>query len=197
MDKIKKTVKLVVVGDGAVGKTSMLISYTTDSFPIEHNPTIFDNLTAKVTINEEPICLSLWDTAGQEDFDRLRPLSYGQTDVFLICFSMISKASYENITQKWIEEVKHHAPGTPFVLVGTKLDLHENPEDSEEIDESQFVTIDEGWELSQEIGAKTFISCSALTQKNLKKVFDTAIKHGIESGKKRKKVTTGRTCTLL
>merc|ERR1719316_2479135 len=71
----------------------------------------------------KPINLGLWDTAGQEDYDRLRPLSYPQTDVFLVAFSLISRASFENVKQKWWPELKHHCPGVPTILVGTKLDL--------------------------------------------------------------------------
>uniref|UniRef100_A0A1A9UIT5 Uncharacterized protein n=1 Tax=Glossina austeni TaxID=7395 RepID=A0A1A9UIT5_GLOAU len=81
-----RPIKCVVVGDGTVGKTCMLISYTTD--------------------NTIQVSLGLWDTAGQEDYDRLRPLSYPQTDVFLICFSVASPSSFKNVTSKWYPEIK-------------------------------------------------------------------------------------------
>ena len=67
--------------------------------------------------------VSQWDTAGQEDYDRLRPLSYPQTDVFLVCFSVASRSSFENGQAKWLAEVQHHSPGVPLLLVGTKADL--------------------------------------------------------------------------
>ena len=60
----------------------------------------------------------LFDTAGQEDYDRLRPLSYPQTDVFLVCLSVVSPSSFENVREKWVPEITHHCPKTPFLIVG-------------------------------------------------------------------------------
>ena len=70
-----------------------------------------------------PVSLGLWDTAGQEDYDRLRPLSYPQTDVFLICFSVVSPSSFENVTSKWCPEIKHHCADAPILLVGKNISL--------------------------------------------------------------------------
>ncbi|KAK6020251.1 Ras family protein, partial [Ostertagia ostertagi] len=115
-----QTIKCVVVGDGAVGKTCLLISYTTNKFPSEYVPTVFDNYAVTVMIGGEPYTLGLFDTAGQEDYDRLRPLSYPQTDVFLVCFSVVAPASFENVREKWVPEIAHHCSKTPFLLVGTQ-----------------------------------------------------------------------------
>jgi len=173
-----QNVKCVVVGDGAVGKTCLLISYTTNAFPEDYIPTVFDNYSANVMVDGKPINLGLWDTAGQEDYDRLRPLSYPQTDVFLVAFSLISRASFENVKHKWWPELKHHCPGVPMLLVGTKLDLRNDVNTIAKLREKNQspISFEEGVEQARAIGATKYLECSALTQKNLKGVFDESIR---------------------
>jgi len=184
-----QNIKCVVVGDGAVGKTCLLISYTTNAFPGEYIPTVFDNYSANVMVDGKPVNLGLWDTAGQEDYDRLRPLSYPQTDVFLIAFSIISPQSFENVKSKWFPEIQHHAPDVPIILVGTKADLRN---DSSMIQTLQtkglhIVTPEESASRQREIGAVAYLECSALTQEGLKTVFDEAIRAALNKQNKKKK----------
>ncbi|EGC31996.1 racB, RHO family GTPase, partial [Dictyostelium purpureum] len=115
---------------------------------------------------------------GQEDYDRLRPLSYPQTDVFLICFAIISQTSYTNVKSKWWPEVTHHCPNCTIILVGTKCDLREDKESLEKLREKhqQPLTFQQGEQMAKEIKAFCYMECSALTQKGLKQVFDEAIK---------------------
>lgn len=171
-------IKCVLVGDGAVGKTSMLISYTTGRFPREYVPTVFDNYTAEIDINGKPYILGLWDTAGQEDYDRLRPLSYPDTDVFIVCYSVVNKVSYQNIASKWHPEIVTHSKQTPIILVGTKIDLREDPGQARRLAASgdSFLTRKEGEDMRNRIKAVKYMECSALNSDGLKGVFDAAIK---------------------
>jgi len=196
-----QSIKCVVTGDGAVGKTCLLISYTTNAFPGEYIPTVFDNYSASVNVDQKQISLGLWDTAGQEDYDRLRPLSYPQTDVFLICFSLIGRPSYDNITAKWFPEISHHAPGVPIILVGTKLDKRDDEETIKKLAQLRQppVTYKEGIDKGNEIGAYKYVECSALTQLGLKNVFDNAIRAVLDPtrGANNKPAKKASKCTVL
>jgi Ras-related C3 botulinum toxin substrate 1 len=147
-------------------------------------------------VDGKPISLGLWDTAGQEDYDRLRPLSYPQTDVFLICFSIVSPPSFDNVKAKvrrhthacepcqanrlqWYPEIEHHAPGVPIILVGTKLDLRDDEATKESLRQKKMAPIqyEQAVMVAKEIKAQKYLECSALTQRNLKSVFDEAIRY--------------------
>ncbi|KAJ2064906.1 Rho GTPase [Coemansia aciculifera] len=184
-----QTIKCVVVGDGAVGKTCLLISYTTNKFPSEYVPTVFDNYAVTVMIGDEPYTLGLFDTAGQEDYDRLRPLSYPQTDVFLVCYSVTSQASYENVREKWLPEVTHHCPGVPCIIVGTQVDLREDTVMLEKLakNKQKAISAEQGLLLAKDLKAVKYVECSALTQKGLKNVFDEAIVAALEPPTPKKK----------
>jgi len=192
-----QNIKCVIVGDGAVGKTCLLISYTTNAFPEDYIPTVFDNYSANVMVDGKPINLGLWDTAGQEDYDRLRPLSYPQTDVFLVAFSLISRSSFDNVKTKWWPELKHHSPGAPIILVGTKLDLRSDPNTINKLREKgqSPISQEEGLDMQREIGAVKYLECSALTQKGLKIVFDECIRVVLMPAPAKK--SGGKKCSIL
>ena len=125
-------------------------------------------------IGDEPYTLGLFDTAGQEDYDRLRPLSYPQTDVFLVCFSVTSPASFENVREKWFPEVHHHCPGVPCLIVGTQTDLRDDLQVREKLSKQKMQPVrkEDGERMAKDLGAVKYVECSALTQYKLKDVFD-------------------------
>ncbi|CAN6441618.1 unnamed protein product [Victoria cruziana] len=197
---VSKFIKCVTVGDGAVGKTCMLICYTSNKFPTDYIPTVFDNFSANVVVDGNIVNLGLWDTAGQEDYSRLRPLSYRGADVFVLAFSLVSRASYENVLKKWMPELRRFAPNVPIVLVGTKLDVREDKGCMADQLSAASVTAVQGEELRRQIGAAAYIECSSKTQQNIKSVFDTAIKAVLQPPRrketiKKKKKSSG--CSIM
>eukprot|EP01084_Bolivina_argentea_P291297 500628_1 len=167
-------IKCVVVGDSAVGKTCLLIRYTTNQFPREYIPTVFDNYSANMMVDNKPIQLGLWDPHGSCGYDRLRPLSYPQTNIFLLCYSIISKSSMQNIISKWIPEIHHHVPHAPYIIVGTKIDLRNDATIKRKV--GKIMTEDDGHLLAVENGAECYMECSALTGDNVDDVFIEGIR---------------------
>jgi small GTP-binding protein len=147
--------------------------------------------------NNKVYQIGLWDTAGQEDYDRLRPLSYPGTDVFLVCYSIISPTSFANVKSKWLPEVTHHAPGVPIVLVGLKSDLRGDSDIANVLATKglKMVNPDDGAATAKATGCVTHMECSAMTQDGLKAVFDTAIATAI--GKQQEQHKKKTKCTIL
>ena len=179
-------IKSVVVGDVGVGKSSLLITYVTNKFP-DFIPAVgCDRFEFQLMVNDEPVSVDLWDSQAHEEYDRLRPLVYPSTHIFLVCFSVVSHASYENVREKWIPEIHHHIPNAPFLLVGTKIDLRNDEQTLETVGNP--LDASAGETLAKQLGAKMYVECSALTQDGLKTVFDQAIRSALNqtSGKRKK-----------
>ena len=172
-----QTFKVLVVGDVNVGKTCLIIQYTEDVFPNEYIPPKFDTFAGNIVVDDQTVNLVLWDFAS-DDRDEKRPLSYPKTDLFLICFSLVSPASFENVKAKWHPELVHHCPKVPVLLIGTKLDLRENQENIAELrkENQSPITQETGSRLAAEIRAAKYLECSALTREGLKNVFDEAVR---------------------
>ncbi|KAA8515819.1 hypothetical protein F0562_018570 [Nyssa sinensis] len=163
----------------------------------DYVPTVFDNFSANVTVDGQTVNLGLWDTAGQEDYNRLRPLSYRGADVFILAFSLISRPSFENISKKWVPELRHYAPSMPIVLVGTKLDLREDKQFQMDYPGAYTISTEQGEELKKQIGAVAYLECSSKTQQNVKAVFDAAIKVVLQPPKLKKQKKKQRVCLIL
>ncbi|KAG7495132.1 transforming [Solea senegalensis] len=159
--------KLVIVGDGACGKTCLLIVFSKDQFPEVYVPTVFENYVADIEVDSKQVELALWDTAGQEDYDRLRPLSYPDTDVILMCFSIDSPDSLENIPEKWTPELAK---------------MKQEP-----------VKPEDGRDMANKINAFGYMECSAKTKDGVREVFEMATRAALQArrGKKSSK------CVLL
>ena len=135
--------------------------------------------------------VELWDTAGQEDFDRLRPLTYPETDAVIACFSITNPDSYQNVIEKWIPEVKYFLPKTPIILAGTKRDLRNDQKTIEKLKSRNLkpLTFQDGCLLANQVGAYGYCECSSRLNEGVYQVFSMAI----ESSSKYKKKTLNET----
>ena len=118
----------------------------------------------------------------QDDFDTLRPLCYAGTDVFMLCFSVVSPTSFHNVLEKWVPEIRQHCPQAPLVVVGTQSDLRNDVKVLIELAKykEKPVSEEDATKLAHQLGAQ-YVECSALTQKNLKEVFDSCILTSLQS----------------
>ncbi|MCJ1224862.1 Rho GTPase [Toensbergia leucococca] len=202
--------KFVVVGDGGCGKTCLLITYSQEIFPENYVPTVFENYITHTrhAPSGKTVELALWDTAGQEEYDRLRPLSYPETDLLFVCFAIDCPNSLENVMDKWYPEVLHFCPTAPLILVGLKADLRTNSKCIDLLKAQGLTPVmpEQGRRVAEKMGA-TYVECSSKEMRGIKEVFelavDTAIgqeiglqkqteSHGM-GGKKSKK----RSCKIL
>ncbi|GFS15316.1 cell division control protein 42-like protein [Elysia marginata] len=199
--------KCVVVGDGGVGKTSMLLRFVQGDFFEDYQPTHFDSFTVSMALGDEwmPCTMTLVDTAGQETYDRLRTLTYYDADVFIVCYSVAIPDSFVNVRARWIPELSEFKPKTPIILVGTQCDLRDkmqneasakDPSASKDSSTSSqngsqsltqtFVTRKEGKRLAAKVKARMYSECSALTGEGLDKLFYQALMTAVVPKRKRR-----------
>ena len=147
-------------------------------------------------VGKQAVQLALWDTAGQEDYDKLRPLSYPDTDVLLLCFSIDNPDSLENVAEKWAAEIHHFCPKIPVILVGTKKDLRHDERSRRQLDELKVkaVTPEEGHVMADNIGAAAYLECSAKTREGVQDVFEAAARAALQ---RRHGVHKHRLCRVL
>lgn len=179
------SIRIVILGDGSVGKTCLMYAYVKNQFLHNYQPTTFDQNIVEVNINQHIYNIIITDIAGQHDYTNFREPAYSNADVFILTYSSISKDSFDNVKNYWIPEILDFEAKSaqlestssknktnnknPIILVGTKVDLRENCQ------ESTFIDFKTGEKLKNEIGAKCFIECSSLTQENVKAIFDSSV----------------------
>ncbi|KAM0284524.1 hypothetical protein ACHAQH_001890 [Verticillium albo-atrum] len=170
--------KIVVVGDGGCGKTCLLISYSQGYFPEKYVPTVFENYITYPTHppTGKTVELALWDTAGQEEYDRLRPLSYPETDLIFVCFAIDCPNSLENVMDKWYPEVLHFCPYTPLVLVALKSDLRFKRTCIDMLKTQGLtpVTTEQGQTVAKKMNAQ-YAECSSKEMTGVDEIFERAI----------------------
>ncbi|CAH0386322.1 unnamed protein product [Bemisia tabaci] len=142
----------------------------------EWNQQKFDNFSDKLEVDGQEYDIVLWDTAGQEDYERLRPLSYPGTNCFILCFSIGARSSFENVLSKWYPEIKNKCPNVPIILVGTKTDLRESGTDT--------ISVKEAKKMRRKLGVHSYLECSALKNEGLEEIFVEAVRAAVNPPKK-------------
>lgn len=170
MTETKKwALKLTVLGDPAVGKTSLINKYITDSFSSDYQPTLGVNILTKdlqFEENNSEIRLLLWDLAGQEKYELTRKMFFQGSAGSLLVYDKTRSSTFERISSKWLKDFKEYGrPDGVYILVGNKLDLKE----------STNVSSEEGRKLSQDIDAVEFIETSAKYGENVEKAFKNLV----------------------
>ncbi|RUS14222.1 P-loop containing nucleoside triphosphate hydrolase protein, partial [Jimgerdemannia flammicorona] len=162
-------------------------------------PTVFENYVTDVKIDGKPVQLALWDTAGQEEYERLRPLSYSKANVILVGFAIDTPDSLDNVLTKWIEEVNTDCPGVPVILVGLKKDLREDPNIVAEMQRKgqSFVSQQQAETIAAQIGARRYLECSSLTGDGVDDVFEHATRAALLQRMPPSDIKDGGCCVIL
>ncbi|XP_043938420.1 rho-related GTP-binding protein RhoB-like [Protopterus annectens] len=178
--------KLVVVRDGACGKLCPLIAFSKDMFPEVYVPTVFETYMMDIEVEGRQVELALSDTAGQEDYNCLHLLSYPDTDVVLMCFSVDSPNSVENVPVIWMPEIKLFCPYMPVVLVANKKDLRNDEKLCADLAKSKQCPVrsEDGKPMAQRVGAYDYTECSAKTREGVRQVFETTTKAALQKRQK-------------
>ncbi|BFZ07790.1 hypothetical protein BsWGS_10829 [Bradybaena similaris] len=173
-----KHVHCAMLGDGMVGKTCLTLSYTQKSFTDTYTATVFDNYPVPLHVGGQDFIISLFDTAGQSDFEDLRAYTYKESEVLVLCFSVIERDSFSSVCNSWIPEIKRHTKRRrPVILVGTQIDMRNGNEGE--------VSTEEGEAMAKAIGADCYIECSAKRKDGLKEVFEHVVFSALKFRKKK------------
>ncbi|XP_023145969.2 rho-related GTP-binding protein RhoF [Amphiprion ocellaris] len=197
--KREQELKIVIVGDGGCGKTSLVMVYAKGDFPEKYAPSVFEKYVATVSIGGKEIKLNLYDTAGQEDYDRLRPLSYQEANLILVCFDVTNPTSFENVMIKWYPEVKHFCQDVPVILIGCKTDLRKDKECARKLKAMDLapITYTQGEETRQQMNAELYLECSAKYQENVEDIFREATKKALAFRRKQRNYKRKKKCVVL
>ncbi|XP_026214522.1 rho-related GTP-binding protein RhoH [Anabas testudineus] len=173
------SVKCVLVGDCGVGKTALLVRFTSETYPESYKPTVFDNTGVEVYMDGVQINLGLWDTGGHVNFRQIRTRSYQHADVVLLCYSVANQRSLANVYDKWIAEVREHLPSVPVLVVATQTDLREMG-----AHRSTCISPAEGKRVARDIHAKGYLECSSLGNRGVQQVFECAVRTAVKQSRK-------------
>ncbi len=171
------TKKVVVTGDPACGKTSLLSIFFKGIYPRFFVPPIIDKLSWLIDIEDKDCRIIFLDTNGNDGPNSRRPYAYLDADAAIICFSIGSKITLENVQRKWVPELHQFlSKDTPIVLLGLKKDLRHDLMFFRELrgKKDRMCRVSEGRQCAEQINAVAFLECSAKKGEDLRQPFVVA-----------------------
>ncbi|XP_013801922.1 rho-related GTP-binding protein RhoB-like [Apteryx mantelli] len=192
--------KLTVVGDDSCGKTCLLFALRHEQLPKCYEPTVFDTYATDIEVDGKDVKLILFDVAGKDEasYQNLRSVSYQDTDIILMCFSVDRPDSLQNILDIWVPEIKLFCSTVPIILVATKIELRDDEGVKQKLATpgKEPISTAKGKALAASIGAYAYLECSAKTKEGV----DTAleiISQCLLSEKRRRRKRHHRSCRIL
>uniref|UniRef100_A0A0B7A1Q1 Uncharacterized protein n=2 Tax=Arion vulgaris TaxID=1028688 RepID=A0A0B7A1Q1_9EUPU len=186
---ISHDIKCVALGDGNVGKSALMLTYLIGRYPTECPPgpmdghSEFNHVTNKpITLNQDnvEVRMTLIDSYGQDEYDKLRERVCASADVYMLCFDVSKPVTLERISHQWLPEMrKYSTPETPFIVVGLKTDIRTKAQ-ADGTDITNFVTYTEALKEAGELGASSYIECSAKNNTGVKRVLEKAAQAAVQ-----------------
>jgi small GTP-binding protein len=173
-DEFKEYVfKITILGNAAVGKTSLINQYVESTFQEDYKPTLGANIIRKdVKINDNKIRLIMWDLAGQKKYQSIRSMYFQGCVGALLVYDVTRPKTFEAIDDKWLSDFKKYVEEEgSYILIGNKIDL----EDERKVDTAQ------GEKLAKEISASSFIETSAKYGDNVEEAFKTLVREILDN----------------
>lgn len=181
-EETRHMVQCTVVGDGMVGKTCLSLAFSKSATPDDYVATVFENYAGNLSVNADDYTISIFDSAGQHDYESLREFTYRDSEVFVVCYSVVDRESFESVKDFWLPEMKQSMlRKKPFILVATQSDLR----NTTDYDADMPITTEEGAALAKEIGAAGFVECSVAQQNSVRKVFEQVVQTALRFRKKK------------
>ncbi|XP_060063046.1 cell division control protein 42 homolog [Ylistrum balloti] len=177
-----KCIQCTLVGDAAVGKTSLIRAYTDNTCCKPPADTVFENYAGTSKYSNQEFTISVFDCSSKTDHESIRLFAYKDSDVFVMCYSVMDRESFDNIKSRWLPEVTYiMGKRLNLVLVATQVDLRE----SIDLDQDIPVSKAEGHHMAEEIGAFSFIECSSSNQDCVQGVFEDVVQCSLKQKKKK------------
>ncbi|EDR21850.1 GTPase_rho, putative [Entamoeba dispar SAW760] len=194
--------KCILVGDHCVGKNKLAAICSGIIPPGENPPGAVEDQKVSISVDGIKHTINIISTEGSEDYAKLRPLSYPETDIFIVLFSIINYNSYSHVEKLWKPEIKEYCSDAPIILVGSYAEVRKNPEKLNSLAERGITLIsqEQGEVMAKRIGAVQYIEWSDSDKDDVDFIFEEAVRACLKKSNEKstddKKDKDKRCCNL-